>query len=139
MNRNLKNQNCPPTTKMNVKITQLCLSCNTPVSEKILYDWVDPTDNIFGFKLIMPYRRIFSLAPQLYPMKITVEGSEQIYYNVLCVKCTAKSDHWYCLHCNKTWSKDMKKCELTSICLLCIEKGRSDDTLDCSCNICLSI
>jgi len=135
MNSNLKNQNCPPTT-MNVKITQLCMSCNTPVSEKILYDWIDPADNIFGFKLIMPYRRIFSLAPQLYPMKMTIECCEQLYYNVLCVKCTAKSDHWYCLSCNKTWSKDMKKCELTNVCLLCIEKEKEDDILDCSCDMC---
>jgi len=136
MNSNLKNHD--RIEAMNAKITQMCMECNTQVSEKIIYDWIDPSDNIFGFKLITPYRKIFSLEPQLYPMKLnTCSMQTQLYYNVLCVKCNTKRDHWYCLHCNRSWNMNMKKCEFANICALCIEKEIADNfDLDCSCNIC---
>lgn len=96
-------------------ITQKCKSCETIVSEKKMYPWIDPSDNIYGFNLFKPYYRIFSLKPQPFFVK------EQLYYNVLCIDCAKKDrKRTQCFECDRYYDNTMQI--QNHSCLLCIEK-----------------
>lgn len=131
MNDNLKkNTKAVP---MSV-VAQHCIVCNTKVSQKIFYQWSDPTDNIYGFQYIKPHYRIYGQQLGKYPVKMSIKNC-YLYYNVLCVDCgkNNKEDRWQCMYCDKYYDNSTLRCRKKKVCIYCIEKEVGPH---CICKIC---
>ena len=132
MNDNLKKEN--KAAQMNI-VAQNCMVCNIKVSQKIFYQWSDPTDNIYGFQYIKSHYRIYGQQFSKYPVKMNISGNCYLYYDVLCVDCgkNNKDDRWQCVYCNKFYNKSTTHCKKKKICIYCIEKEVGPH---CKCKIC---
>lgn len=123
-NNNKNNKNINTDSQME-KMVQECISCKTKVSEKIFYQWCDPSDNVYGFRYIKSHYRIFGICTTRYPVKIEIDNIHTyLYYKVLCVDCAKTyNNKWQCIYCNKYYDDTVTNVNKKRICRYCIKRG----------------